>query len=172
MEEINFKEKKKQNKQQNYINHKKAKSLTSNNLLLKKKEKDIIESEIDITIDASSILNRIEKKDSFKVERLNQENLNNRLISETNINHNEITNKIIKFLNDIGEQNIKNEIQNTNDDLKEEEEEKNNEIEVKENKNIKHKENKKKRIKSIVYILLYLFILTLIFTLYIFIHHR
>ena len=172
MEEINFKEKKKQNKQQNYINHKKAKSLTSNNLLLKKKEKDIIESEIDITIDTSSILNRIEKKDSFKVERLNQENLNNRLISETNINHNEITNKIIKFLNDIGEQNIKNEIQNTNDDLKEEEEEKNNEIEVKENKNIKHKENKKKRIKSIVYILLYLFILILIFTLYIFIHHR
>ena len=172
MEEINFKEKKKQNKHQNYINHKKAKSLTSNNLLLKKKEKDIIESEIDITIDASSILNRIEKKDSFKVERLNQENLNNRLISETNINHNEITNKIIKFLNDIGEQNIKNEIQNTNDDLKEEEEEKNNEIEIKENKNIKHKENKKKRIKSIVYILLYLFILTLIFTLYIFIHHR
>lgn len=56
--------------------------------------------------------------------------------------------------------------------LKEEEEEKNNEIEIKENKNIKHKENKKKRIKSIVYILLYLFILTLIFTLYIFIHHR
>ena len=139
---------------------------------MKKKEKDIIESEIDITIDASSILNRIEKKDSFKVERLNQENLNNRLISETNINHNEITNKIIKSLNDIGEQNIKNEIQNTNDDLKEEEEEKNNEIEVKENKNIKHKENKKKRIKSIVYILLYLFILILIFTLYIFIHHR
>ena len=139
---------------------------------MKKKEKDIIESEIDITIDASSILNRIEKKDSFKVERLNQENLNNRLISETNINHNEITNKIIKSLNDIGEQNIKNEIQNTNDDLKEEEEEKNNEIEIKENKNIKHKENKKKRIKSIVYILLYLFILILIFTIYIFLHHR
>ena len=138
---------------------------------MKKKEKDIIESEIDITIDASSILNRIEKKDSFKVERLNQENLNNRLISETNINHNEITNKIIKFLNDIGEQNIKNEIQNTNDDLKEEEEEKNNEIEVKENNNCKLKK-KTKRIKNIVYILLYLFILTLIFTLYIFIHHR
>ena len=138
---------------------------------MKKKEKDIIESEIDITIDASSILNRIEKKDSFKVERLNQENLNNRLISETNINHNEITNKIIKSLNKIGESNMKDEIQNTNEDLKEEEEI-NNEIEVKENKNIKHKENKKKRIKSIVYILLYLFILTLIFTLYIFIHHR
>ena len=169
MEVINNEVKNKVNNIKNHIYHKKAQSQSSKNFLLKKKEKDIIESQIDITIDTSSILKRIEKKDTFKVERLNQENINNRLIGETNINHNEITNKIIKSLNNnIEEKNGKDEIQNTNVELKDEEET-NNEIEVKEKGNIKS--NKRERKKIICYIVLYLFIIILIFTVYIFIYH-
>ena len=169
MEVINNEVKNKVNNIKNDIYHKKAQSLSSKNFLLKKKEKDIIESQIDITIDTSSILKRIEKKDTFKVERLNQENINNRLIGETNINHNEINNKIKKYLNNnIEEKNGKDEIQNTNVELKDEEET-NNEIEVKEKGNIKS--NKRERKKIICYIVLYLFIIILIFTVYIFIYH-
>lgn len=154
------------------IIHRKFASVSSQNYLLKPKEKDIFDSKVDITIDTSQILNNIERKNSLVLERVNEDNvINHKLISETNIKHNDVVQESIKrYINSLQENKeveTINEIQNTNDQINSQRDEvKKPKIEKINKKKIEKKKKKcmtKQKIKCAIYCLFILIIIVLLY---------